>query len=347
MSTFESVAANLAWKYSRNLSRSSGIISEVYHYTGIENLTKILKKKELENNNEEKIEKVVVCLRLTDIRCLNDYTESQDALKVFKTVCETMKDDGSICLEFYNCIKDLVAADTSCIYTIPNQVGLPPEEKITLIKPAPCFRYVCCFSKQRDWLPLWNYYVHNTHYEGYSIGLRKINLQERTFRYFDTQYQPYIVDMIYEESIKQGIIRDAISKLNTLWNDKSFDLAQYYFGAFLWSWSLVFKNEAFKHEEEVRLVFDIPVDEFSWAAKPLDKLDEIEIMYRSYHGLLSSYFDMYFTDDVLDSVTIGPATNNKHDQIIQEDNVFSYLKSVGFSSINRAKIKYSNIPVRF
>lgn len=140
-------------------------------------------------------------------------------------------------------------------------------------------------------------------------------------------------------------ISDAVSRLNKVWDEKFSEMAQYYLRAYLWSWCLAFKNEAFKHEEEIRIVIDIPIEDISWATQPT-KLDEIKIMYRNHHGLFTSFFYMYFEEYTLDSITIGPFSNSEQDKNIQEENIYSFLRKTGFN-IGRGRVTCSDIPIRF
>ena len=60
MNEFSNIAGNLFKQYRQELSRPSDAVDKIFHYTGIDNLTRILTKKKFIDSNGDESEKTFI-----------------------------------------------------------------------------------------------------------------------------------------------------------------------------------------------------------------------------------------------------------------------------------------------
>lgn len=321
--------------YMSAMSLSTSKVSHVFHYTSSDNLMNILTKDDKGN--------AVISLRFTDIHCLNDYLENTDALRRFRYVCDLLLHTKKINESYYQIISTASPSETlNVVETDVTDADGKIRTSVHVAR-ALCDRYVCCFSKGHDLLSMWNYYSKSTRYEGYSIGIKAYALDRyHIHQQSDERHErvtPFLVDMIYDDEQKDEIIKEAVMQLYNMWkadNNRSEDVIEILSHS-LWRWGLVFKNNAYQHEQEVRLIFDIPkTDRMTYGVK-----------YRTGHGLLIPYITIDYPSSVLQSITVGPFSNIPEDSTMQEEIIGHYLSEQGFKYVPNHMIKFSTVPARF
>lgn len=277
----------------------------IYHYTSPEGLLSILKDQKL---------------WFTRYDCLNDYTEREYIITVFHSVCKKLKNEKEISDSFYEKIID-VEIDKREILSVSNE---PFEYDI-----VDSDYYVCCFSKNRDSLPMWNYYSKNNQFEGYNIEF-DIDIVD----YNKAQNENCRIEMheiIYKKKEQERIIKEAILKTYSLsekYND--FEITKLSLAGYLKKLSLVFKRQCFEHEEEVRMILIIPKDGNEFY--PLN--------YRTSNGCIIPYIEYEFKKRVLLGLTIGPLVNVEASQ----KTLWQILKQNGYRFDS---IEPSDIPIRY
>ena len=120
----------------------------LWHYTSVDGLMGIIRN--------EKTEHGKMHFWFTRSDCLNDTSEGEHILNLFKEVCSALLNEKEINQSFYECIKDA---------TIPNSqfinFPVPADDDIThasFIDCPPCHAYICSFSLREDSLDMWRYY---------------------------------------------------------------------------------------------------------------------------------------------------------------------------------------------
>ena len=325
MESFDSVAGSLSWTNSMAIFDSLRGVTDVYHYTSVNCLKDILLKKTFQADDPAHIEQPVVSLMLSDIRCLNDYSESQNAVEMFREVCREMKSNHTIQEGFYDQIIRLEPQDTLFLFVDPKKSEDHGTEHYG-IKFSPYYRFVGCFSQENDLLSMWRYYLKNSRYEGYNICLLSDALEKKRNRYHGTQYNVNIVRLVYKDSEKKSMIYNVLDKLNRVWNPSvPVSRVEQPIREHLWTWGLMFKHYGFHEEKEVRIVVDVPVNGIPSATPVSDALDKIEIQYRLKNGRMTPYIILNFPKDDLDSVMIGPFSNDPYDKKAQEESVYRYM----------------------
>lgn len=163
-------------------------------------------------------------------------------------------------------------------------------------------RYICCFSKARDSLPMWNYYTKDGKYEGYNIGFsffetQRIGVQNP----FETNCHFNLCNVIYEDDEKERIIQDELISCFSIIDDfdSQIQSIQYHIMGFLKTVGLIFKSSCFKHEEEVRAIFTVPKSN-----------QKFEVKYREKNGYIIPYIALAFQKDNVREITIGPLLND-------------------------------------
>lgn len=214
-----------------------------YHYTSASGLLSILKGQ---------------TLRFTDARFMNDKSELSyvidflaDFLRKNKGYPECTKAFEKLVLNGQS-IENYQKIDVSTLrfYT-----------DIDIFKNQNLRQFVFCLSRSKDSLNMWNYYSHSNNYQGYNIG---INIEEflKTFESRSTlKIDPFFIycgKVLYlPNSQKQEIQHfcDSLEAENSPQNIKILHLWDY-----IATYGLFYKNNAFKHEDEYRVVIVVSED---------------------------------------------------------------------------------------
>ncbi len=125
-----------------------GVNQPIFHYTSPEGLLGIVKDKGL-------------VLRFTRYDCVNDLSEGKDVMRCFEVACQASLEECSISPVFCDAIKD-IELDRSAVMSFNIDKSRlfegPGEDTAGAYEPVKCEAYICCFSKDGDSLPMWNYY---------------------------------------------------------------------------------------------------------------------------------------------------------------------------------------------
>jgi len=276
----------------------------IYHYTSPNGFLDIIKENKL---------------WFTRYDCLNDYTEREYIFDVFKSVCEKLVETKQISKKLYDDIIDL---------EIDKKEFLPYYDDSLYYGEFESEYYICCFSRDRDSLPMWNYYSKDNRYEGYNLEFSSDIIDY--LRNKNRKCSMKVFDVIYDKQEQEKRIGGAILKLEDIIdknNKKSFkrELAE-----FIKTYAFVFKNPCFQHEKETRIILIIPKEGNSF----------YPIQYRNSNGCIVPYVEYEFDKDSMTGVTIGPLINAE----IAEKTVWRMLKDNGYLSDNIVK---SKVPIRF
>jgi hypothetical protein len=297
--------------------------SEVYHYTSPEGFREIIGGK----NN---------CLRFTRSVCLNDSSEGKYIEQIYESSIKKLLDTKSISNEFFDEIKGIrpetieeVERDTTDEekeryneWEKINKSGLPAPEKHYSWKE--CDTYICCFSKSRDSLPMWNYYSKNDRYEGYNIGFHT----GLGWGFYDNAF-----DVVYSEEEQTQLIEAVVIKAYDVYQkDGDCQKAKQAITYCLTSWRFMFKHSYFQHEEEVRAIYHLPRDR-----QPHDKP---KIEFRTKNGMIIPYVELPFEKQAVSNVTIAPLVTEE----IAVETAKQFLVEKGYP---HQLVFKSKIPIRY
>lgn len=262
-------------EYIEKLSDYEGEI--IYHYTSPDALLSIL-------NNE------MIVLRFTRADCLNDKAEGKELEKYYKQACQELKQQCTVPDDVYQFISSIEFDDT---YTFFSQDG-------KIVRNEPTDIYICCLSRGKDLLAMWNYYAKGSRYEGYNLGFQFNNSKELShcFKALRTDAVIDLFKIVYEDSEKKKLLLDLLKGLYDRCDfNRDFERQRFKEQIFQHANNLryLFKHEAFIHENEIRFILRIPR---SWTG--------YDIKFRQKNGIIIPYIDLKMEKRFLKRITIGP-----------------------------------------
>lgn len=287
----------------------------IYHYTSPQGLLGILENKQ-------------VVFWFSRYDCMNDISEGKNVLEVYNEVCEELTNEKKMDNDFVKAIKDIEIDDRELFITYNE------DNEMLNVKSLLPEKYICCFSKNQDSLPMWNYYTKSGRYEGYNIEVSFFETQHKGIQnYFGKNYCFHIYKVIYNEGDKKSKLRKEIEECYEKYKSgfASLNSIKTILMQFLNNCSLIFKNSSFQHEEEIRAVITIPKE---------IKERRFEIKYRPVNGYIVPYIEVPFPKEIIKEITIGPLLKDK----IALNTVIDLLKSRGYDSV---EVLNSNIPIRY
>lgn len=285
----------------------------LYHYTSADAFLNIIQPKG-------------ITLWASRIDCMNDKMEWLHALEIYKNVCDLLLKSGEISKDFYQkifCIKP--AQEQLFIHRADKNIITSHQDK--------CVHFICCFSKDSDSLPMWNYYSKSNARSGYNIGFFNGNIITSKIDHVDS-YRYHTYKVIYDDLKKYNIISTRLKELSNLTHSQEdLEIVANEISYFLLEWAATFKCSDFAYENEARLLVDVPVS----------ALKE-NIKYRPSNGLIIPYIEVHFPRNILSYVKIGPLSCLPEDRALQIEIIKERLDLYGYRN---ADVSNSKVPIRF
>lgn len=292
---------------------------EMYHYTSPSGFLSILTEK-----------KDSMQLWASRFDCLNDLSEGQIVNSAYREACSRLNKDGIISLQWYNLLCNIKPRDTVAIYPSIGDVIEIRWEKVD--------RFITSFSRNPDSLSMWNYYSKGDKYEGFNIGVSSLEMNDFFKRHFSsTGINITIYPVIYEQKKQVDLIYSFLKEALSYYEEGEEGAFELCVSEQLTEWSLIFKSDFFRHEEEVRVIVDVPKD------IDLIKEEFPTIKYRDTHGYIVPYIQLEIDKGAVFKVMIGPlqcADGQKEQQK-------KVLKEMLISNGYTVDIDYSKIPIRY
>ena len=305
-------------------------VATVYHYTSPEGLLGIFPDKE-----DPK-------LWFTKYDSLNDTSERTNLIEYLRLYCDRKVSESKLSPIFASTIKSLELSDYQLI-TLPGKGPIELEhngviEEYTDTRYVPCDTFLCCFSRHPDLLPMWNYYSKSQHYEGYSVGFLS-NYFERSMS-FEKGYSIELKRVLYVCSEKDKLLDAIILPFNDLFTEQTSDredIKRIIQGK-INELQFVFKDECFRHEEEIRAILRIPREHICSADQ--NKSNNFAVKYRNSHGYIVPYIEYKVAKIAVNGITVAP--------LLQSDlaikNLHELMQQRGCGNI---WIEPSVVPIRF
>jgi len=311
------------------------IFSPLWHYTSGNGLLGIIR------DNASDYGKLHFWFTRSD--CLNDTSEGNHILDLYKTVCDTLFSEQIINEEFYRLIKDLeISAHQFINYPVPSDDGVTHT---SMLDCAPCHAFICCFSLKEDSLDMWRYYSKGD--GGYGLKFAPFLFDA----YKDFEYSDYdekavfsmikAYKVIYEYSAKvsklQELIKDTYSAYQNAEdsNEGKAERATKFIQHALKVFQFQFKHECYASEQEYRFVFYRPYSKPNYLKNELPP-----VKFRAHKGVVVPYIDLEVENGVnyLQEIRISPYIEK--DFALATTN--EYIEKCGFM----CKTKISLLPVR-
>ena len=297
----------------------------VFHYTSPEGLLGILQEDG-------------PVLWFSQYDSLNDASEGVHIISVYQNVCDELLASEEINLKFYQSIHDVKPMIKEVFLYNLEQVkaDTPSTNPTDYCKMEEAQKYICCFSKNRDSLPMWNYYTKGDRYEGYNIGFCFWRTRHRDVQdCYGKGYNFDLFTVIYDEKQKKQIIQDKIKELYSFYNQSPNEgvLARIknILSYFLKALGLKFKQDCFQHEQEVRAILTVPKGS-----------NKFKVEYRSKAGYIIPYIKIPFSAKIVSGITVGPLLNDQG--AIRNIKQFVRGRHYIFSDTD---IHTSKIPIRY
>lgn len=317
-----------------------------YHYTSPNAFLSIL-----QNQN----------LRFTDARFMNDKVELTYFIKLLLDFIDKNKQKYPLCEEcLYGLLANYAIDDIKNLKV--NNIDFDLDVSNISSSPFPNKRvFVFCTSTDSDALNMWNYYVNNSNYQGYNIG---ININSLLKQFENIQNNPkkmiiYYGDVIYNpaeqykaidtflrqrEYVLKGHI-NAYSDFMQDANDRFLTFGKALLLLYIESHGVFYKHPCFSHEKEFRVVIEIDKETVPHNEQEARQFfgDENGCMFENYtikNGIVVPFLQVPFQRNLVKEITISPTTEFE----IARAGIEELLKSLQYKNI---VIKPSEIPIRF
>lgn len=282
--------------------------SIIYHYTSPEGILGIL------TNHT---------LWLSEITYMNDESEITYTFDLLTDILA--QNNNEICQTFKDSLKTNIEKRTQLPSNLFDYVH---RDSI----------FVACFSTKNDDISLWNYYTKTGSMAGYNIGFKVDKLVEKVKSELKVMYHFIYGKTICDKYKQEGYIKEAIEEYNLLYQkmptteDKENVLKSFW--GLIHIFSLFFKKEAFKNENEYRFV----ITEYTDILQKRNRA--FQINNRIQNGLIIPYIELDFDKDSVSEITISPTIK----QLYYKAGVESLLHQ---NEYHQTQVKMSEIPLRY
>lgn len=269
------------------------------------------------------------------IDCMNDASEWNHAINLYQSTCDYLLKQNNISERFCNAIRDVRPAKEQIFIHREKAKDDLRSHDIVSSHTEETDRFICCFSKEQDSLPMWNNYARSGGRIGYNLGLFHGYIDFDKFTLDSGQNRSYsFYKVIYEDSEKYRLMSLQIKGIGDLVQDEDdVSVAVDAISGLLNEWAITFKRKEFAYENEVRLVVDVPLSEI-----------KDQLKYRTSNGLIVPYVEVKFPHQCLSSVKIGPLSCLPSDAELQKNIIQEMLALRGYKGVD---ISNSEIPIRF
>lgn len=290
-------------------------------------------------------------LWFSDARYMNDSSELRNAKKFLMKAADELLSEKKI--------DDAIYQEIQKIEYNPQKfdgIEFGPFKESTLkyrIRSVDYNKFVCCFSKEADSLPMWNHYLKGDE-NGYAIGIDLNGIKTDDCEVVgnvknekDYEFDEEIKSMLYDDDQKIKIFKSEILAFahdRAKHPDDSIERLSYdtYFQQSFEYYSCVFKDYHFAYENEQRIIATVRDSDQIY----IDGKRRDDIKFRLSHGLAIPYFELLIPDKkVLKAVSISPriGLNSSNEEAIQS--MRNYLHHLGYE--HDIRILCSEIPLRY
>lgn len=308
----------------------------IYHYTSPETFLNIISEQSI---------------RFSDIRFMNDNSEKIFFVKKLIEFCEENKKEYP---KFCELVFGLLDGNN-----LDNIKRLQTKEiiynKKTSISYKPERTFIFCASNTCDALNMWNYYVNNGKYEGYSIGVNIESLL-RTFDVDDArQFNGFIVyygDVLYDEKYQYSEIRrfaEEIEREIRLDGKFGLEISTLTILSYIDIHGAFYKSPAFKHENEFRILISIPDKNIPHNEQEAQKYygnnnKRMIEKFSTKHGLIVPSLQVTLPQNAIARIYTAPMMEYK----TAKESVKELLDNYGYKYDGKSvSIWQSKIPIRF
>lgn len=278
----------------------SRVDAPLYHYTSANGLMGIIEKGGLK-------------FWFSNANYLNDTSEGKDILDLYKQTCDQLRNAKEISPDFYQFVYQIEPKQTM-LHKVSDRTYEIRE----------CDMYMCCFSQQEDSLPMWNYYVKDSKYQGYNIGISVTSFKQNS--------EIDWVEVIYSDELKMKKIKKFLLGISGFYGRAEQANIKNCVEVMQERWQYVFKSHYFEHEKEVRAILKVPKTQS----------DQYPLKFHINSGILIPHVEYCFSGARAQQITIGPLIEGE----TAKKSIAEYLVSCGYPEMHN-RIVLSKAPVRY
>lgn len=297
------------------IPNNSNYIGEIFHYTTLKNIESIL----LSSQNQ-------IVLWASQFDCLNDISEGTIVEQCYRQVCDSLKSDGQISDQLFDLFINIKPSRNETFLIDINGKVRPYRGEYTT--------YIASFSKSNDLLPMWNYYSKGDMFEGVNLGLDAEKITSNFSDSFaDEKVKVSVNSVVYDPKEQKRIIKDFLLEIVRNYEERFDSSVRATISMKLTSWKMLFKQECFSHEQEVRIIVKI-VNRYR---------NILPIKYRTNAGYIIPYIELQIDKQALKSVTLGPFRGSESQMNLQKRTLSQMLATNQYNT----NINVSKVPVRY
>lgn len=312
---------------------------EMFHYTSMSGLDGILFQQEYP------------IFWFSRFDCLNDTSEGREIIINYQTVLNHLIEtvDSSEEKEFYEKLVDVLpAAKERFEEKLPPMIVEGGEEIFEMSSTTfeEAMSYICSFSKNKDNLAMWNYYVKGRAYEGYNIGINPIALQgQLADKAAKEGFKFRLIEVIYDQAEKERLLITLLNQAYEKFADSPKDeevihAIKEFVSEQLCELKFHFKSSHFKHEEEIRAIVTLPKRHLLNSPGQFD----FPLKYRTVNNYIVPYFEMPIeAPSIVSSVCLGPSGLDDKQMDLQREIMRERLRGIYSNAI----VQQSNAPIRY
>lgn len=308
----------------------------IYHYTSPEAFLNIIKGKSV---------------RFSDVLYLNDNSEKKYIVKILIEFCEKYNEKYPF---FSKAVNELLKNNINQELKDLTADAIKFNEE-TIVPYKQDRTFVFCASNDCDSLNMWNYYVNNGKYQGYSIGINTKSF----LKTFDTDvpnhidsFIVYYGDVLYtekEQFNEIAFLAESIENNNSLNDKMNFDAAMLKIRAYIDLQGAFYKSPKFKSENEYRILISIDNDRIPRKKNDGEKYfgeNNKKIMegFSTKYGLIVPFLDVTLPIDAISRVYTAPMVEYQIAKLSAKELLDTYDYKYNQKSVSVIK---SQIPIRF
>ena len=300
---------------------------KLYHYTSSDAFISIIKNG---------------TLRFTDIKYMNDKSECIFFIKVLLDFLFNNNYKHPLIEEAIN---NLIKEDSYDQIRKLELLRIHFESINTISKYVEPHIYAMCFTTDNDSLAMWNYYVHNQNYEGYSLEISLLKFLQAFDIASDNEISPFYVyhgKVLYSEKDQYNEIQRIISIIEKEAQD-DIDKAMLFLRQAILSNGIFFKSPKFSHEKEYRIAICFDDEDKLKLIKDWNnnhKDNSLSECFYTKRGIVTPCLELEFNKKALNSVTIPPIMEKE----IAKTSIQRLLETYNYSDVS---VENSKIPIRF
>lgn len=300
----------------------------MYHYTSPSAFLSIIKNKQI---------------RFSDVRFMNDKSEG---IYFVKLLLDYIDEHLSENLEAKDVV-DILFSDQQQAAIKALELSRIEFSELPTYKIATERRFLLCASRGPSILSMWNYYIHNNAYEGFSIGFNVPKLletfsthQEKIIDPFSVYYGNVIYKKKDQEKEIQSLLKQVQDTVRTI-PDKSYEHAAVNLRQYIETRGFFYKHDAFEAEKEFRILVVITDDrlkkeKLSWQSN----MREIQEDFFVRNGIVVPCFSITIPDEAISRIYLSPIVEEE----IARIGVKELLDTIGYKGVQLCK---PNIPIRY